>query len=93
MHGIMGGDEQTRVHKLQQQEGGNDIKPAGALAAAVWGVCQPDLPAAVVKQHHPGCDEAAGDGNTLGIVAGGPGQQCKCRQDSKGSMLSITCIV
>lgn len=71
VHGIMSGDKQACVDKLQQEECGNNIQPAGAPAAAIRCISQLDLPAAVVKQDCPRCNQAAGDGNALHIITRG----------------------
>lgn len=67
MHGIVRGDEKACVDELQQNKCASNVNPPGALTAR-----QLDLPAAVVKQHAPGCNQAQGNAYALHIIARWP---------------------
>jgi hypothetical protein len=48
----------------------------------------------VVEQHHPGSDQAAGDGDALGVVAGRPaGHMRMGRQEQGVSLLCLQCCL
>lgn len=68
VHGIVCGDEQPRVDKLQQQESPCNVQPGRLLRPRG----QPDLEAAVVEQRCPGCDDAAGDCDALHVITRRP---------------------